>query len=276
MKTMGWLGLVAGLAVRSMRSPSLVPALFSTAWRFRSRRWYAKPPFLPLPDRSYLRWRLYTAYGNPRAIPPAEDVERYARWSVGALLLALAAVPTAAPAQASSQAAGCCATLQVSGSEGAVLTPARRTFWVWIEPSSPFFGWSRSYPAAAREAFEEWSRAALPVDFAFVDDSTNANLLVFWRRQFDHGVRGRSTWWTDERLGYVRGEIEIAVAWDERYFMHHGLVRGIAIHEIGHLLGLAHSNDARSVMSRTVSVTNLPERDISWAKALYATALRSP
>jgi hypothetical protein len=275
MKTMGWLGLLAALAVRSVRSPSLLPALLSTAWRFRSRRWYAKPPFLPLPDKSYLRWRMYTAYGNARAIPPAEDVERYARWSAGVLLFALTTPLAAAIAQTPLQTAACC-TIQVSGSEGAVLVPARRQFWVWIEPSSQVFGWRRTFPEAAREAFEQWSRAALPVDFAFVEDSTAANLFVFWRTHFDEGIRGRSTWWTDNRLGYTRGEIEVVLTPSERSLMTHGLLRGIILHEIGHLLGLAHSTDPGSVMSRTVSVTNLPERDISKAKALYATALHSP
>jgi hypothetical protein len=39
-------------------------------------------PFLPIPDRAYVKWRMYTAYGDYDAIPPAEDVERYARWAV--------------------------------------------------------------------------------------------------------------------------------------------------------------------------------------------------
>lgn len=275
MKAMGWLGLLAALAVRSVRSPSLVPALLSTAWRFRTRRWYAKPPFLPLPDRSYLRWRLYTAYGNAHAIPPAEDVDRYARWSASVLLFALVAPLAAATAQTQAQTTACCTT-HVSGSEGAVLVPARRQFWVWIEPSSQIFGWRRSFPAAAREAFDEWSRAMLPVDFAFVDDSAHANLFVFWRRQFGENVRGRSTWWTDEQFGYRRGEIEVAVTPTEHWLMHHALARGIIMHEIGHLLGLAHTNDSRSIMSRTVTVTNLPERDVSNAKALYAAVSSSP
>ena len=37
-------------------------------------------PFLPLPDRTYLRWRMYTAYADEAAVPPVEDVIRFARW----------------------------------------------------------------------------------------------------------------------------------------------------------------------------------------------------
>jgi hypothetical protein len=39
-------------------------------------------PFLPLPSRDYLRWRMHTAYGDADVVPPAADIERYARWAV--------------------------------------------------------------------------------------------------------------------------------------------------------------------------------------------------
>jgi hypothetical protein len=71
-----------GLAGRAIRDPGLGIALLRVAWRFRSRGWYRRPPFLPLPDRSYVRWRMYTAYGDENAVPPPDDVARYARWAV--------------------------------------------------------------------------------------------------------------------------------------------------------------------------------------------------
>jgi hypothetical protein len=43
-----------------------------------------RPPFLPVPDRAYLRWRMYTAYGDEATVPPASDVIRYARWATRA------------------------------------------------------------------------------------------------------------------------------------------------------------------------------------------------
>ena len=73
---MSWSRLVMKLAARSIARPALALDLIRVGWRFRSRGWYTRFPFLPIPDRSYLRWRMYTAYGDYDAIPPAEDVER--------------------------------------------------------------------------------------------------------------------------------------------------------------------------------------------------------
>jgi hypothetical protein len=75
-----WPALVATLCLRALRSPSLARALLLVAWRFRRRHWYRRPPFLPVPARDYVRWRMHTAYGSHGAIPPADDVEAYARW----------------------------------------------------------------------------------------------------------------------------------------------------------------------------------------------------
>lgn len=77
---MSWLRLTLALAARSVRHPTLAAALLRVAWRFRARHWYRRPPFLPLPPREYVRWRMHTAYGEYDAVPPAEDVVRYARW----------------------------------------------------------------------------------------------------------------------------------------------------------------------------------------------------
>jgi hypothetical protein len=77
-----WLGLSLSLAGRGVRNPALGVALIRVAWRFRSREWYRRPPFLPMPDRRYLKWRMYTAYGDENIVPPADDIARYARWAV--------------------------------------------------------------------------------------------------------------------------------------------------------------------------------------------------
>ena len=59
------------------------PTLWSTALRMWARTtpadWWRRPPFLPVPDRGYVRFRLETAYG--RVTPPAaHDLLAYLRW----------------------------------------------------------------------------------------------------------------------------------------------------------------------------------------------------
>ena len=75
-----WTRLSLGLAARAVVRPRLAAALIRVAWRFRSRHWYRRFPFLPLPAPEYVRWRMHTAYGDSASVPPADDVIRYALW----------------------------------------------------------------------------------------------------------------------------------------------------------------------------------------------------
>lgn len=77
---MGWGRLSLELTARAVVRPTLARDLLRVAWRFRSRHWYRRFPFLPLPDRVYVRWRMHTAYGADDAVPPIDDIVRYARW----------------------------------------------------------------------------------------------------------------------------------------------------------------------------------------------------
>ena len=76
----GWSTLAARLALRALVNPRLALDLVRLTWSFRARDWYRHPPFIPLPPRDYVRWRMLTAYGDEDAVPPLEDVVRFARW----------------------------------------------------------------------------------------------------------------------------------------------------------------------------------------------------
>jgi hypothetical protein len=78
---MAMLRLALALGIRSLRHPTLAVDLVRVSWRFRNRHWYRRPPFLPVPDRAYVRWRMDTAYGSPDAVPSVRDAERYVRWA---------------------------------------------------------------------------------------------------------------------------------------------------------------------------------------------------
>lgn len=75
-----WLKLTLVLGARAAINPRLALDLLRMTWAFRARHWYRRFPFLPLPPRAYLRWRMHTAYGDEEAVPPPEDVIRFARW----------------------------------------------------------------------------------------------------------------------------------------------------------------------------------------------------
>ena len=70
----------SGLVKLALRRPRLIPVMLATAWAFRANRWYRKPPFLPMPSRAYMRWRMDTAYGDGNTVVPSVDLERYLRW----------------------------------------------------------------------------------------------------------------------------------------------------------------------------------------------------
>jgi hypothetical protein len=55
-------------------------ALAYTAMVHVPPRWWRRPPFLPLPDRGWIRFRLETAYGDPRARPTVADLGAYSTW----------------------------------------------------------------------------------------------------------------------------------------------------------------------------------------------------
>jgi hypothetical protein len=67
----------AGLA---LRRPGLAWVLLRLAWRLRTRDWYRRPPFLPLPSAEYLAWRTHTAFGEGEHEAESKELERYIEW----------------------------------------------------------------------------------------------------------------------------------------------------------------------------------------------------
>lgn len=75
------MGQTVRIAALVARKPTLILGMLRASWVFRTRNWYRKPPFLPVPPRAYMRWRLDTAYGDPDAVPRLGELSRFLRWS---------------------------------------------------------------------------------------------------------------------------------------------------------------------------------------------------
>ena len=59
--------------------PALWPTAARQVARMVSPQWWRRPPFLPLPDAAYLRFRLETQYGHAAPVDP-NDLITYLEW----------------------------------------------------------------------------------------------------------------------------------------------------------------------------------------------------
>ena len=68
------------VVVAVVRRPALWPTALRQLAALAEPRWWRRRPWLPVPDRSYLRFRLQTQYGDPDHTPEADDVVAYLVW----------------------------------------------------------------------------------------------------------------------------------------------------------------------------------------------------
>ena len=71
-----WLRVATAVA----RRPTLWPTAIRQMSRTAAPGWYRRPPFMPVPQGDYLRFRLVTQYGDPQHRPDPVDVVNYLAW----------------------------------------------------------------------------------------------------------------------------------------------------------------------------------------------------
>lgn len=141
---------------------------------------------------------------------------------------------------------------------------------VWIEPASHVQDWSPSYLDEVRAAFVEWNALDLPVRFRFVRDSVDAEVTVAWVDRFSDPISGRTRWARDGDYWITDAAISLAVHHRDGVQLDFDSMRAMALHEIGHLLGLDHTSDRESIMAPRVRVRALSGADRATAELLYA------
>lgn len=139
---------------------------------------------------------------------------------------------------------------------------------VFVSASSTAPEWKPDYVRAVRRAFREWNALGLPVQFAFTDDSTRAAIHVTWTDRFD-AMSGRTTTVMHDSVRIVEASVVMAVHHPDGRRLGAGEMRVLAMHEVGHALGLDHVADEASIMSATVRVRELSARDRAMALERY-------
>lgn len=140
---------------------------------------------------------------------------------------------------------------------------------IWIQPDSHVRGWDEGYVDEVRDAFREWDALHLPVRFAFTGDSAAADVHVSFIDHFDEPISGRTRWARDEAWWITNGDIVLALYHKGGPKLDEDALRAMALHEIGHLLGLDHTEDPSSIMAPKVRVRALSPADRATVRLLY-------
>jgi hypothetical protein len=125
---------------------------------------------------------------------------------------------------------------------------------------------------AVRSAFSRWEQGGVPARFDLRADSADAEVRFVWRTQFDIDRTGQTDLEWDQN-GHLRAAtVTIATHDPGGHPLGPDDVRVVALHEIGHLIGLDHSPDSTDLMFAKTVMRDLSGRDIRTAQLLYSLA----
>lgn len=120
-----------------------------------------------------------------------------------------------------------------------------------------------------RAAAQRWVEAGVPVRFEFDADSSSAEVRFQWRIQFEGEKSGETNLLWDDEGKLTGGTVTLATFDPKGQPLGPDDVRVIALHEIGHLLGLDHSKDPGDIMYAQPKVRDLSPHDIATVQLLY-------
>ena len=147
-----------------------------------------------------------------------------------------------------------------------VLHPLR----VWIADAEGVHGWNADFAPSVRDAFQAWVSVGIPIRFDFIADSTSADVHVRFIERFPNGISGKTVWSRDVSWWLVSSEIELALLHPNGGTVTAPQMRAIAMHEVGHLLGLDHSRTSNDIMNAHVHMRELSEADRATVRLLYS------
>lgn len=141
---------------------------------------------------------------------------------------------------------------------------------IWIEDRAAVFDWDPALRDEVLGAFADWGTIGLPIRFVVVADLSQADVRVRWTDRFPERISGKTRWSRDDDWWIVDAEITLAVHHDDGDPLGIDATHAIALHEIGHLVGLDHSSDPANIMSPRVRVRELSDADRATARLVYS------
>ena len=148
---------------------------------------------------------------------------------------------------------------------------ARAPIRVWVPPV-PGGPRTLAFAAALDTAMRAWNDVGLPAVFARAADSAAADVLVRWvRTERDAETAGRTRLRIDGRTDHIRSATLALVTHASSGYPHTpAAVAAVALHELGHVLGLAHAGTFDCVMFPIPQRAALCAADVESARRWYA------
>jgi hypothetical protein len=163
-----------------------------------------------------------------------------------------------------------------------LLANSDSVLWRWPErPGQPvtvafardsLFEQTDGGDAAVRDAFARWLALALGTQVLFVDDTTDAEIVVGWRDRFEESEphTGLTNLEVAANGAIQRGRITLALHDPKGKRLDRQAMLTTAVHEVGHALGLAHSANPGDVMFPAPRSPALSERDRRTVELIYS------